>query len=183
MAPGHGRPGWDAHGVGQQAHQARQAKLATREMTWLDPTADPKRVGGGDAIDMPPELPGGPPLTPVCPNHPPLRRLTSIRNGPRLAAATASPTRPWPHERSADGASLSQPASWRAHVQVDGCRRAQVIEVDANVPRRMRRRDGRAPTYWRRPLSSAIGIELERRPSRRHNEYRRHGQQTTNQPK
>jgi hypothetical protein len=68
---------------------------------------------GGDAIDMPPELPGGPRLIPMCPDHPRSIGRPASEMEPRLAAATASPTRPWPHERSADGASLSQTSPWR----------------------------------------------------------------------
>ena len=43
------------------------------------------------------------------PQQSPLRRLTSIRDGTGLAAATTSPTRPGPHHGSADGAPLSLP--------------------------------------------------------------------------
>ena len=85
--------------VSASRHQARQAKLAIGGMFWLDPTGRSKRVDGGDAIDMPPELFGGPPLTgwarnlsaPSADQHP--------RRNPRLAAATASPTRPGPQDR------------------------------------------------------------------------------------
>jgi hypothetical protein len=47
----HARPHWQLEG-----------------MSWLDPTGRSERMGG-DAIDMPPELPGGPP-SPVHPRTP-----------------------------------------------------------------------------------------------------------------
>jgi hypothetical protein len=60
-------------------HQARQAKLATQEDAPAGSDGPTPRRDGGDAIDMPPELPGGHPDR-VRPNIP-LCRLTSIRDG------------------------------------------------------------------------------------------------------
>jgi hypothetical protein len=80
MAPVRGRPAWDAAGVDQQTPGTPgQAGKFEGCPGWIR-RADPKRVDGGDAIDMPPELFGGPPLTRWARNIP-LRRLTSIRDG------------------------------------------------------------------------------------------------------
>jgi hypothetical protein len=42
-------------------HQARQTNWQLKRMLCLDPTGRLHRRDGGDAIDIPPELPGGPP--------------------------------------------------------------------------------------------------------------------------
>src|SRR4029450_12162149 len=69
-------PGGDAHDGGQQT-LGTPGELADGENVLAGPTGRFKwwnEWDGGDAIDMPPDLPGGPSLN----GAPPLRRLTRI---------------------------------------------------------------------------------------------------------
>jgi hypothetical protein len=67
-------------GVGQQAPGTPGQTGKSRGCPGWIRRADRSEWDGGDTIDMPPELPGGPPCDRVRPNAP-LRRLTSIRDG------------------------------------------------------------------------------------------------------
>ena len=61
-------------------HQARQAKLATQGMIWLDATSQMGTTGTEATRSTCQRAPLGEPPSPVCPQRP-LRRLTSIRDG------------------------------------------------------------------------------------------------------
>src|SRR4029453_12269985 len=117
-APGPRRP----QGTLTGSARARQAKLANGEDVLAGD--GPIRASGMSETEAMrstchPELPGGPPLIRCAPT-----RAPSADEHPRpRPAATASLTRPWPHQGSAGGASLcNQPGAGQTAVHRKGAR-------------------------------------------------------------
>ena len=163
LAPRHGRPRWNAHGAGQQAPGTPGQTGNSRGCSAWIRRAD--SIGGTEATRStchPSYLAG----------HPDRMRPTPAPSADqhprwnRLAVATASLTRPWPHERSADGASPSQPAKWLPSRVGDGVRRRASSPAEPFQPRHAGHGRGVSPEPGRSSVPRPGAAPAGRLPGR-----------------